>query len=67
VLVIQGFSIQNGGNFGLKIGEGGRWLEWPGEIDICADALWYQAHPDVKIEELEFIQEIGHTSTERQQ
>jgi hypothetical protein len=40
----------------LKIGEGGRWLEWPGEVDICADALWYQAHPDAKIEELELQQ-----------
>ena len=29
----------------LKIGDGGRWLEWPNEVDICADALWYRAHP----------------------
>jgi hypothetical protein len=21
-------------------------LEWPGEIDFCADALWFEAHPD---------------------
>ncbi len=24
----------------VEIGEGGRYLEWPGEIDLCADALW---------------------------
>ena len=24
----------------MHIGEGGRWLEWPGEIDLCADALY---------------------------
>ena len=51
----------------FKIGEGGRWLEWPGEVDICADALWYQAHPDAKIEELELIQEISRTSSDRPQ
>jgi hypothetical protein len=21
-------------------------LEWPGEIDFCADALWFEAHPE---------------------
>jgi hypothetical protein len=51
----------------LKIGEGGRWLEWPGEVDICADALWYQAHPEAKIEELELTQDISPISTERRQ
>lgn len=30
----------------VRIGERGRSLEWPGEIDFCADALWYEAHPD---------------------
>src|SRR5437764_12424042 len=29
-----------------RIGEGGRSLEWPGELDFCADALWFEAHPD---------------------
>jgi len=29
-----------------KIGERGRSLEWPGEIDFCADALWFEAHPE---------------------
>lgn len=24
----------------VQIGEGGRYVEWPGEIDLCADALW---------------------------
>ena len=23
-----------------RIGEGGHSLEWPGELDFCADALW---------------------------
>lgn len=30
----------------VRIGERGRSLEWPGEIDFCADALWYEAHPE---------------------
>lgn len=25
---------------------GGRAIAWPGEIDCCADALWYEAHPE---------------------
>jgi len=29
-----------------RIGEGGRSLEWPGELDFCADALWFEAHPE---------------------
>ncbi len=24
----------------VQIGEGGRYIEWPSEIDLCADALW---------------------------
>jgi hypothetical protein len=24
---------------------------------FCADALWYQAHPDAEIEELELVKE----------
>jgi hypothetical protein len=28
----------------VELGEGGRWLQWPSEVDICADDLWYQAH-----------------------
>jgi hypothetical protein len=36
----------------VEVGDGGRWLEWPGEVDICADDLWYQAHPKAKIEDL---------------
>jgi len=27
----------------VGIGEGGRFVEWPGEIDFCADALWLEA------------------------
>ena len=29
----------------VHIGERGRSLEWPGEIDFCADALWFETHP----------------------
>jgi len=24
----------------VRVAGGGRWLEWPGEIDLCADALY---------------------------
>lgn len=30
----------------VRVGEGGRSLEWPGELDFCADALWFKAHPE---------------------
>ncbi len=30
----------------VRIGEAGRSLEWPGELDFCADALWFEAHPE---------------------
>jgi Protein of unknown function (DUF2442) len=30
----------------VRLGEGGRSLEWPGELDFCADALWFKAHPE---------------------
>ena len=30
----------------VGIGERGRSLEWPGDIDFCADALWFEAHPE---------------------
>ena len=29
----------------VRIGERGGSLEWPGEIDLCADALWFETHP----------------------
>jgi hypothetical protein len=29
----------------VAIGEHGRSLGWPGEIDFCADALGFEAHP----------------------
>jgi hypothetical protein len=28
---------------GVVIGEGGRFLEWPGGVDLCADALRHAA------------------------
>ena len=30
----------------VRVGERGRSLEWPGEIDFCADALWFDRHPE---------------------
>lgn len=30
----------------VKVGERGRSLEWPGELDFCADALWFEKHPE---------------------
>lgn len=30
----------------VSVGEGGRSLEWPGEIDFCADSLWFETHPE---------------------
>jgi hypothetical protein len=29
----------------VRVGERGRSLEWPGEVDFCADALWFETHP----------------------
>ena len=29
----------------VTVGRRGRSLEWPGELDFCADALWFEAHP----------------------
>ena len=29
----------------VAVGRRGRSLEWPGELDFCADALWFQSHP----------------------
>lgn len=39
---------QNPGLFvsSLHVGGGGSWLAWAHEVEIDADALWYQAHPD---------------------
>ena len=31
---------------GLRIEGGGDWIAWPNGVDMDADALWYQAHPD---------------------
>jgi hypothetical protein len=30
----------------MSIGGSGDWIGWPGDIDIDADSLWYQAHPE---------------------
>jgi hypothetical protein len=29
----------------VSVGERGRSLAWPGEVEFCADALWFDAHP----------------------
>ena len=29
----------------VSVGERGRSLDWPNEIEFCADALWFEAHP----------------------
>ena len=29
----------------VRVGERGRSLAWPGAVDFCADALWFEAHP----------------------
>lgn len=30
----------------VRVGERGRSLDWPDEIELCADALWFEAHPE---------------------
>ena len=30
----------------VAIGPRGRSLRWPGDIDLCADALWLETHTD---------------------
>jgi hypothetical protein len=40
-------SLANPGIFAqLSIGERGRTLEWPGDLEFCADALRMQASPN---------------------
>jgi len=35
--------LSNRSEFGkVRVGPGGRFIEWPGELDLCADALWQQ-------------------------
>ena len=31
----------------VKIAPGGRAIEWPGEIDFCADSLWLEGSGEV--------------------
>jgi hypothetical protein len=45
-----------------KIGAGGRTLEWPGELDFCADALWFEAHPE---DYAKFLDSIGAVAAPR--
>ena len=32
----------------VAIGESGRYIEWPEELDFCADALWLETQKAVK-------------------
>jgi len=41
----------------VKVDEDGEAITWPGELDFGADSLWYRAHPDAAIEELEVVKE----------
>jgi hypothetical protein len=38
------------------IGERGRSLEWPNDVGLCADALWFEAHPE---DYAKFLESIG--------
>lgn len=52
--------IQRGGVFAplsdpafflqVSIGERGRYIQWPGELDFCADALWLEGHARESLE-----------------
>ncbi len=39
----------------VEVGDYGDCITWPGELDLGADSLWYRAHPDAPIEELEVV------------
>lgn len=30
----------------VRVGPRGRSLQWPGDIEIDADAIWFEAHPE---------------------
>ena len=55
--------IQRGGVFAplsdpeffsqVSIGERGRYIQWPGELDFCADALWLEGHASGGLEATE--------------
>lgn|SRR5512135_853662 len=30
----------------VRVGDRGRSLVWPEEVDLCADALWFEVHPE---------------------
>ena len=55
--------IQRGGVFAplsdpeffsqVLIGERGRYVQWPGELDFCVDALWLEGHANEGLEAIE--------------
>ncbi len=34
----------------VSVAPRGRAICWPGDVDLCADALWLQAHPEAQRE-----------------
>ena len=45
----------------VRVGERGRSLEWPDDIDFCADALWFETHPeDAPQQPRKFADQAGH-------
>jgi len=30
----------------VSLAQGGRYIQWPNELDFCADSLWFEVHPN---------------------
>jgi hypothetical protein len=48
----------------VTVAEEGDCISWPGELDFGADSLWYRAHPEAPIEELEVLADPEHPNGE---
>jgi hypothetical protein len=48
----------------VTVADEGHCITWPGELDFGADALWYRAHPDATIEELDVFQDPAPPNSE---
>jgi hypothetical protein len=46
------------------VAEEGDCIRWPGELDFGADSLWYRAHPEATIEELEGLDDPARPNAE---
>jgi len=65
--IVPGYYLTKGGKFAqlgewelfarVEVGEDGDSIESPGELDFGADSLWYRAHPEAPVEELEVVKE----------